>query len=154
MYQFLLPVHSVLRWVLILGILYCIVRGIFGARQKTDFNKTDNFFRSFTSGISHLQLIIGFILYFKSPVTSYFRSHTKEALEFREITFFGIVHITLMIIAVLLITIGASKAKRATASVQKHRQLLLWFSLAFIIILIAVPWPFSPLASRPFFRPF
>jgi cbb3-type cytochrome oxidase subunit 3 len=30
--------------------------------------------------------------------------------------------------------------------------MLVWFTIALIIIFIAIPWPFSPFANRPYFR--
>jgi hypothetical protein len=31
--------------------------------------------------------------------------------------------------------------------------MLIWLSIALIIIFIAIPWPFSPFANRPYYRP-
>jgi len=35
---------------------------------------------------------------------------------------------------------------------EKFKIMLLWYGIALIIILIAIPWPFSPLANRPYLR--
>lgn len=154
MYQILLPLHSIIRWLLVVGILFNLTSSLLGLTSKGTFTKTDNFFRSFTSGISHIQLIIGLLLYFKSPITTYFRNNTSEAIHFVDIAFYGVFHIACMVISVLLITIGAAKAKRANTDLNKHKQIALWFGIATLLILIAIPWPFNPYASRPYFRPF
>lgn len=98
--------------------------------------------------------MIGYTLYFNSPVIQYFHDHTHEADLPAEFTFFGLIHILLMTIAVVLITIGSAMAKRQQMDRGKFKTMAIWFLFGLIIILIAVPWPFSPLANRPYFRHF
>lgn len=69
-----------------------------------------------------------------------------------EFTFFGMIHSLLMLVAIIVITFGSALAKRKTTDREKFKTMLYWFSIALIIILIAIPWPFSPLANRPYFR--
>jgi uncharacterized membrane protein len=109
------------------------------------FTKQDHAVRHITVTMAHIQLAIGYVLYFNSPLVTYFRSHYQEAIRQFDFLFFGLIHILLMTLAVVGITIGSAVAKR---------QDTIWFSVALIIIFIAVPWPFSPLANRPYIRPF
>jgi hypothetical protein len=60
----------------------------------------------------------------------------------------------LMTIAVIIITIGSSSAKRSVTNQGKFRIMTLLFALGLLIIFIAIPWPFSPLAQRPYLRTF
>jgi hypothetical protein len=57
-----------------------------------------------------------------------------------------------MIMAIIIITIGSALAKRKSSDKEKFKTMGLWFSIALIIIFIAIPWPFSPFANRPYFR--
>jgi hypothetical protein len=59
-----------------------------------------------------------------------------------------------MLTSITLITIGSIKAKRKTTDSEKFKIMTIWFSLAFLIILLMIPWSFSPLANRPNFRTF
>jgi uncharacterized membrane protein (DUF485 family) len=154
MYEILLPLHSLLRWLVLIGLIYALVRSILGVFNKSPFTRLDNFFRSFTSGMAHIQLIIGFLLYFKSPMMTYFRTNFREAKGIMELSFFGIYHALMMIIAIVLLTIGAAKAKRAKTDYDKHHHILLWFGIAFLFLLLAIPWQFSPFVARPHFRVF
>lgn len=72
----------------------------------------------------------------------------------RQIRFFGMEHITMMMIAITLITIGSAKAKRKTTDEAKFKTMAIWFSIALLLILSSIPWSFSPLTSRPLFRSF
>lgn len=154
MYQIFIPIHSLFRWVLVAGVAYCFIKSIIALLVKSPYSKFDNIVRSATSAIAHIQLIIGFILYFKSPLVSYFRTNGSESLRYTDIAFFGVYHITFMVIAILLITIGAAKAKRAATDYDKHNQTFWWFGFAALLIFLAIPWPFSPYVSRPYFRIF
>ena len=152
MYQTLTFYHSIIRWLLLLALLTAVIRSFRGFRQKAPFSKTDNAVRHWTATIAHIQLVAGILLYSQSPIIRYFWNHTTAAMHILDTAFFGVVHITLMLTSIVLITIGSSLAKRKTQDTQKHQTLLTWFSIALLIIFIAIPWPFSPLAQRPYIR--
>lgn len=116
------------------------------------FSKSADFVRHTTATIAHLQLVLGYMLYFNSPVIDHFRSHFKEASKQFEFLFFGLIHILLMTLAIVFVTIGSAAAKRKKSDMEKFKTMTIWFSLALILIVIAIPWPFSPLANRPYFR--
>lgn len=113
----------------------------------------DNSVRHLTATIAHIQLIIGILVYTQSPLVQYFWSDFKEASQSIDTLFFGLLHLLLMLVAITVITIGSALAKRRQSDREKFKTMLGWFLVAFIIILFAIPWPFSPLAARPYFRP-
>ena len=152
MYQSLLFSHSILRWFVLASLFYSLYKAYKGYSSKLPFTKTDNAVRHWTATIAHIQLIFGILIYVQSPIVEYFWKNFKAGIENSEIAFFGILHILLMLIAIVLITIGSALAKRKLNDSDKFKTMLLWFSLALIIIFIAIPWPFSPLANRPYFR--
>ena len=153
MYGSLLMVHAWLRWLVLLSLLYLIYRSVSALRAKRVFTKLDNILRHSTATIAHVQLAVGFALYFTSPVTKYFMANFRDAIQYADTAFFGMVHITLMTVAVVLITLGSSLAKRRQGDKHKFRTIVTYFLISLVIILIAIPWPFSPLANRPLLRP-
>jgi hypothetical protein len=154
MYPTLLTLHSLIRWLVLILIVYSIFRALVGYINNKPFSKSDNAFRHWTATAAHLQLMIGMILYTQSPLVKYFWSNSGAALQNPELTFFGVLHITLMISAIVLLTIGSALAKRKPTGKEKFRTILIWFSLALLIMFIAIPWPFSPLSNRPYLRTF
>ncbi|MES2554784.1 MAG: hypothetical protein V4604_01470 [Bacteroidota bacterium] len=152
MYQTLTLYHSWLRWLILAFLLYSIYLAWRGIKTKKNFSKTDNFFRHWTATLFHIQLIIGIILYVKSPMVSYFWRNFTEAIQHIEIAFFGLIHLLLMISVIVMVTIGSALAKRRQTDLEKFKTMLWWFGIALIVLLIAIPWPFSPFAHRPFFR--
>lgn len=154
MYNTLLSIHSLIRWLVVLSLLYSLYRAYSGWLGSKPFTKQDNSIRHITATIAHVQLIAGLWLYFISPIINYFLHHYAEAKTQNEVRFFGMEHSTMMLIAIILITIGSAKAKRKTADRDKFKTIAVWYSVALLIILICIPWPFSPMAGRPYWRMF
>lgn len=146
--------HSLNRWVVLTFLVYSIYRAFIGYNQNKTFSKTDNAFRHWTATVAHIQLMVGIILYTQSPIVKYFWTDTKTALRNSDLTFFGLIHIFLMLTAIVILTIGSALAKRKRTDKEKFKTMLVWFFIALIIIFIAIPWTFSPLSSRPNFRTF
>ena len=154
MYSFLLATHSLIRWLVLTSLLYSVIIAYRGWLFKKTYTRADGVIRSVTTTIAHIQLVIGVWLYCISPVVSYFLHNFNTAVREREIRFFGMEHITMMIIAITVLTIGSVKAKRKPNDEQKFKTMAVWFTVALVIILSSIPWSFSPLTARPNFRPF
>jgi hypothetical protein len=67
---------------------------------------------------------------------------------------FGMEHSLMMILGIIAITISSILSKRNTDDIVKYKILGTGYTLALLIILSSVPWPFSPLVSRPYLRLF
>lgn len=154
MYASLLALHSLLRWLVLASLLYAIFRAYSGWLGKKTFGKADSQSRLLATTFSHIQLIAGLILYFISPIISYFLNNFKTAVHDRAIRFFGMEHSLMMLVGIVIITIGSAKAKRKPTDVQKFKTMAIWFTIGLVVILSSVPWAFSPLVSRPWFRGF
>ncbi|MCI3936103.1 hypothetical protein MQX03_02760 [Chryseobacterium aahli] len=152
MYQTLTFLHSTFRWLVLLSLFYSIFRAYKGYFCNKEFSKTDHSVRHWTATIAHIQLVLGITLYSQSPIIKYFWKNFNEAKESLNLIFFGLIHILLMLLSIILITIGSSVSKRKTTDKEKFKTMLIYFSIALLIIFIAIPWPFSPLANRPYFR--
>lgn len=152
MYLTLLFLHNMTRWAVLLSLMVALYRAFDGWRQSKRFSRTDNIIRSSTVTVAHLQLTLGLALYFTSPVVNYFTHNFSEAVHQREIRFFGMEHATLMLVAVVLLTIGSAISKKRTTDAEKFKVMAIWFSIALLLILIAIPWPFSPFTGRPYWR--
>jgi hypothetical protein len=136
-YPLLLSLHSLLRWLVLTGLIYALYRGIRGWAGRHVFSSLDNKVRHISATLAHVQLAAGYVLYFNSPLTQWF---------------FRSLHIILMTLSIILITIGSAAAKRKTSDPAKFRTMTVWYAVAIMIIFLAIPWPFSPLAQRPLFR--
>ncbi|MBE8721898.1 hypothetical protein [Sphingobacterium pedocola] len=152
MYQTLTFYHSFMRWLVLASLLFALYRAYKGYFSTSAFSNRDNAVRNWTATIAHIQLMIGMILYFQSPLVKYFLANFKTAAQDFNMLFFGLIHSSLMLIAIVLITIGSAVAKRKETDKAKFKTMMIWFTVALVIICIAIPWPFSPFTSRPYFR--
>jgi hypothetical protein len=154
MYPTLLVFHSLFRWLVLGTLATSIYRAYIGFSNNKTFSKVDNSLRHWTATTAHIQLIIGIILYTKSPIIKYFWSNFYASIKSMDTSFFGLYHISLMLLSVVLVTIGSALTKRKNTDKEKYRTMLVWFSVTLLIIFIAIPWSFSPLANRPYLRTF
>ncbi len=138
--EILVRTHSGLRWIALGLLIYAILNAL---RKKDSYEKSDRLVNMFTMVSLHIQLVLGLILYFTSSKVSFVDGWMKNQL----LRFYGMEHILLMIIAIVLVTIGHGKAKRAIDSSKKHKTIVVYYTIAFILILASIPWPFRNLGA-------
>lgn len=148
----LIVTHSILRYLVLLSILGVIYLAWEGLTFKKSYTRLHRIATASASGISQLQLLVGFTLYYFSPTAQSFWQ--TKSMRWGDGLFFALVHFGLMSAAIIIISVGEAFVKRETDDHRRFRILFNYFILALFIILIAIPWPFSPFAQRPWFRSF
>jgi hypothetical protein len=144
MYEFLRVLHSILRYLLLFGGIAAIIyalKGIKNAATVPRLKAASLIFLIFT----HTQFLIGMCLYIINKWYVPFLENFGEAMKIKTVRFFGFEHITMMLIATILITIGHSKVKKAIVSQSSVKTSAILFIIAMVIVLAAVPWPFRDL---------
>jgi membrane protein DedA with SNARE-associated domain len=129
--------HSGLRWIALILLIYAVYNA-FSKRNSLGFSKQDKMVNLFAMVTLHVQLILGLVLYFTSTNIS-FEPGWMEVEKFR---FYGMEHFAGMLIAIVLVTIGYSKAKRTDVSSKKHKSTYIFYGLGLLLILLFIPWPF------------
>lgn len=127
--------HSGFRWIALILIIFTIYKAFMGIKNAEEYTAKSKMLALGTLIFFHLQVLIGFSLLFSSAKTAFF----DMTQPFR---FFTIEHPLMMIIAVTLVTMGYSKAKKESSARMKFRKILIFYSVAVLITLIAIPWPF------------
>ncbi|WP_080057984.1 hypothetical protein [Spirosoma aerolatum] len=153
-YPILLVVHNALRWLVLGSLLIALGNSYSGWLRARPYRPIDQTIRVIATSIAHTQLLIGFYLYSKSPIVSYYWTFSPDSSQSPEFRFFSLIHIGLMFTAIVIMTVGSSKAKRQPTPQQKFRTTAIYFTITLLLILLAIPWPFSPLATRPWIRNF
>lgn len=138
MYSILVTTHSVLRWILLISLVLTLIYAAFNRAGNQPFNKTISNLSAATVRLLHVQLLIGIILYFISPKVIFSGMAMKAQLT----RFFLVEHLTGMLIAVVLITIGYSKAKKIINDQKKYNTILIYYTIGLLAIIAAIPWPF------------
>jgi len=152
LYSILLPIHNILRWIVLLTALYAIVRALAGWLGKKDWLRADFLAGMWYTMALDLQLLVGLLLYFAaSPLVASALRNFGGAMQNPEMRFFAVEHIFLMVLALGIAHGGRTLSRRATAAPVKHRWAALLFGLSLLVILFAIPWPFAAVA-RPWIR--
>jgi heme A synthase len=126
--------HSGLRWIVLILLIWAIANA-FSAKHFEKKHKLINLFAMLTL---HIQLVIGLIQYFTSAKVQFYDGWMENKL----LRFYGMEHLAGMLLAIILITIGYSKAKRKVNDADKFKVIRLFYSIGLIIILLSIPWPF------------
>ena len=135
MYPILDRAHSGLRWV----VLLLLVAAITTAFQSWKSGRKGQSKLPLYAMISvHVQLLLGLALYFLSPYVRFESGVMKDTL----LRFYTVEHITMMLLAIGLITIGYSRAKRSKDEAAKGKTTFLFYLVGLLLILAAIPWPF------------
>jgi len=137
----LVHLHNLLRWVVLIALLLTIVKLFL----KQDALKTSKVLLI----SAHTTLVLGLYQYFFGPVGFYFikTMGMAAAMKDKVARFWGVEHISTMLLAIVLITIGHVKYKKGGSP----KTTLILYIIALLLIFAAVPWPFREGISRPWY---
>jgi hypothetical protein len=143
LYGAIMPVHSIIRWILLILLLTAIVKSLQGMMSKKAYGPSDNKISLFLMISAHTQLLVGILLYFASPHVMF----TGDMMKNNVARFFTMEHSVMMILAIVLITIGRISSKKAATDAAKFKKSFWFFFIALLVILAAIPWPFMQVAK-------
>lgn len=135
MYQTIQQLHSWWAYLAILVLLVAVVNALMGYSSKRSFTDKDLRISLFALIFSHIQLLLGLAVYFVSPLGFEQLGEMKNAA----IRLTSLEHPLINIIAIVLITMGWSKHKKAEGNL-KFRKILVFYALGLILILSRIPW--------------
>lgn len=138
MYEIIKNTHSYLATILLLVLIIASVYALIGWFRGSSFSNNSK--RILLAGLiaSHLQLVIGFVIYFISPlgVSNFSGEIMKNSIG----RLYVLEHPLMMLIGIVLITIGYSKSKRATSDKSKFKFAGIFYTIGLILILSRIPW--------------
>lgn len=139
MYEILKHAHSGLRWIVLALLVVTVISAFSKRKSGNEMKSEDKKMPLFTLIGTHIQLILGLILYFISPYVVFAAETMKDSVR----RFYTVEHISLMLIAIILITVGYSKAKKAGS----WKPIFTYYLIGLLLILASIPWPFRNLGA-------
>ncbi len=141
MYSVVKSLHSYWAYLVLIVLILATVTAVFKAISDKDYEANDFRKSLFTLIVSHIQLLIGLVLYFVSPRLQLFSELgmggvMKDAVN----RMYLVEHPFINIIAVALITIGYSKHKKKLTSNAKLKTIAIFYSIALVLFLSRIPW--------------
>ncbi|MTI39589.1 cytochrome B [Fulvivirga lutimaris] len=143
MYDILRSAHSGLRWLVLAALVIAIVNSFGKTKGGVTFANKDKKKALFALIFTHIQFLIGLVLYFISPKVVFSGASMKDDV----LRFFLVEHVSLMVLAIILITVGYSKAKRTAMDGKKFKTIMVYYIIGLILILASIPWPFRNLGG-------
>lgn len=134
MHDLLLLTHSVFRYFALVFLIVLIVRSLMGWMNKSEYSSLDDKLGLWLFIVTHTQLLLGLVLYFVSPAVIFSAASMKEPIA----RYWLVEHITMMLIAIVLITMARITAKKMTDSVAKYKRLFIFNSIALLLIVVAI----------------
>jgi len=134
MYPVFKYLHSGLRYIVLILVVLAIIQTLLGWLGKKTYTEGNRKLNLFALISAHTQLIIGLVLYFLSPLVQFSKATMKDATA----RYWTVEHITMMIIAIVLITVGYVRSKRALLPEKKHFNIFVFYLLGVIIVIVTL----------------
>lgn len=141
MYTGLLHAHNGFRWLVLIALVFAVLLAVSGWGSTRKWGRADNLSGLILVMLMDIQFLVGIILYaFVSPITKAAFADFGAAMKNSELRFYAVEHILLMIIALALVHIGRAKSKKNVAPLKKYRVAAIFYGLALVLVLAAIPW--------------
>ena len=136
MYDFIQKFHSGWAYLALLVLVVAVVNSFMGLSSKKEFTSKDRKIALFALIAIHIQLLVGLILYFVSPLGL----DSLGQMSDKTLRLTSLEHPLINIIGIVLITIGWSKHKKLMTSESKFKTFSIFYGLGLLLILSRIPW--------------
>lgn len=142
MYTTVQFLHSWWAYLVVFVVVIATINALAGLVGKKEYQPKDFRISLFALIVTHIQFLIGLVLFFVSPLGLKNISNIGmgEVMKNSEARLYAIEHPTIMILVVILITMGYSKHKKKLTSAPKFRTLMWFYLIATVLMLSRIPW--------------
>lgn len=144
MYNTVITIHSYWAYIVLLVLLIAVINAIYKSVTGKEYQAKDFRISLFTLIVSHIQLLIGLVLYFVSPRFQLWSELGGKVMSNSLARLYLVEHPLINIIAVALITIGYSKHKKKLTSQSKLKIIAVFYTIALVLFLSRIPWTVWP----------
>jgi len=128
----MLHAHSGLRWLVLLFLVLAAFKALAGWLGKKPYGKSDNLLAILLLSFTHIQALVGLVLYFLNGWISALGNMKEPTARF-----WSLEHAIIMLLAVVFITVGRVKSKKAKTDTDKHKKGAIFYLLALLLIVWA-----------------
>lgn len=140
MYNILKHAHSGWAYLVVIVLVIATINVLISLSRKREFGNKDFSLALLTLIATHIQLLLGIVLYFLSPYFQGWSEGMGEVMGNSQLRLFLVEHPVVMILATTLITIGYSKHKKQRTSHGKFKKLSVFYTIGLILVLTRLPW--------------
>jgi heme A synthase len=139
MYTGIQHLHSGIAYLALLALILVIIYALIGSLSGREFTEKDRKIALIAFILSHIQLLVGLILYFISPL-GFSLLKGGGAMSDATARLTAVEHPLINIVAIVLITVGYSRAKKISTSRGKFRSIYMMYAIGLVLILSRIPW--------------
>ncbi|SMD43875.1 hypothetical protein SAMN00777080_2487 [Aquiflexum balticum DSM 16537] len=139
MYTGLKHLHSGLAYLALAALVVIFIYALIGSLSNKTYTEKDRKIALIGFILAHVQLLIGLILYFVSPL-GFALLKEGGAMSDKVARLTALEHPVINIIAIIVITIGYSRAKKLSESRAKFRSIYMMYAIGLVLILSRIPW--------------
>ncbi|QIE60090.1 hypothetical protein G5B37_11105 [Rasiella rasia] len=142
MYTTIQFIHSYWAYLVVFVVLIATINALAGFFGNKEYSPKDFRLALFALITTHIQFLIGLVLFFVSPLGMQNISNVGMGAVMKNDVFrlYAIEHPFTMILTVVLITIGYSKHKKKLVSKPKFKMLAIFYTIALVLLLSRIPW--------------
>lgn len=139
MYTGLQHLHSGIAYLALAALVLVIIYALIGSLSGREFTEKDRKIAMIAFIFSHVQLLVGLILYFVSPV-GFSLLTGGGAMSNPEARLTALEHPLINILAIVIISVGYIRAKKILDSRGKFRSIYMMYAIGLVLILSRIPW--------------
>lgn len=151
MYTTVLLLHSWNRWIVLLLGIVAVVGAFANISRRAPWSQGNDRAALFFMIFADIQLLLGVSLFAITPWLHMFASAPGSAMGNETVRYWTMEHGFGMIVAIAFAHVGRVSIRRKTDPLAKNRSAAIWLTLAVVIMLLTLPWPFMPY-GRPLIR--
>lgn len=136
MYEIIQKAHSGVAYLALLVLLIAVINAFLGFSSQKEFLPKDRKIALFALIFCHVQLLIGLVLYFVSPIGFSVLGEMSNA----SLRLTSLEHPLVNIMAIALITVGWSKHKKEATDNGKFKKIAFLYLAGLLFILSRIPW--------------
>ena len=142
MYTTVKFLHSGWAYLVLLIVVIATINALIGFFGNKEYQPKDFRLALFALIVTHIQLLIGLVFYFISPLGMKSISDNGMGTVMKDamLRLNAVEHPTVMILTVVFITIGYSKHKKKLVSKPKFKVLAIFYTIALLLLLSRIPW--------------
>jgi hypothetical protein len=152
MYSFVIALHSLVRWAVLIAGLLAAARGITGWRRRRPWALADERAGLWFTISLDFQFLLGLTLYlFLSPITSAAFHDFGSVMGNAGLRFWTVEHVVGMVVAIVLAHIGRARIHKTGSDERRQKLAAIFFTLSILVLAASIPWPGMPY-GRPLLR--
>jgi hypothetical protein len=149
----LLALHNILRWVILLSLLYVLAKAWSAWKARRAFTAGERKGALIMLISAHLTLLVGLYqwLFGRFGLITTSLPAGTELMKDKFYRFFWVEHPFGMVVSIALITIAYSTVKKGTQRAGLGAKVFWLLLVALVVIFFTIPWPWRVAIGRPIF---